>query len=63
MKAVAYLDLLGFSNAVIRDIEEALSMLKSYNNILQISLFESIINPSGNYSADRECKMNCVKQE
>lgn len=29
MKAVAYLDLLGFSNAVIRDIEEALSMLKS----------------------------------
>lgn len=52
MKAVAYLDLLGFSNAVIRDIEEALSMLKSYNNILQISLFESIINPSGNYSAD-----------
>lgn len=52
MKAVAYLDLLGFSNAVIRDTDEALSMLENYNSILQIGLSESIIHPSSNYSAE-----------
>ena len=49
MKAVAYLDLLGFSNTVLRNTEEALSMLQSYNSILYLGIVESKLNPSSGY--------------
>ena len=38
MRAVAYLDLLGFSNTVLRNAEEALAMLNSYNSILHFGI-------------------------
>ena len=49
MKAVAYLDLLGFSNAVLRNSEEALAMLNSYNSILHFGIAESELHPSSGY--------------
>lgn len=49
MKAVAYLDLLGFSNAVLRNAEEALAMLNSYNSILHFGIVESELHPSSGY--------------
>lgn len=49
MKVVAYLDLLGFSNTVLRNTEEALSMLQSYNSILHLGIVESKLHPSSGY--------------
>lgn len=50
MKVIAFLDLLGFSNAVTRDADEALSMLNSYNTIIRTAIVDSQINPSSSYS-------------
>ena len=52
MKAVAYLDLLGFSTAVLRNEEEALSMLNSYNSILHFGMVESELHPSSGYPSE-----------
>lgn len=52
MKVVAFLDLLGFSNAVTRDAEEALSMLHSYNTIIQIAVSDLQRHPSCSYSPE-----------
>lgn len=49
MKAVAFLDLLGFSNTVTRSAEEALSMLHSYNSILHFGIVDSQLHPSSGY--------------
>ena len=49
MRAVAYLDLLGFSNTVLRNAEEALAMLTSYNSILHFGIMESELHPSDGY--------------
>lgn len=49
MKAVAFLDLLGFSNTVTRSAEEALSMLQSYNSILHFGIVDSQLHPSSGY--------------
>lgn len=49
MKAVAFLDLLGFSNAVSSSTSEALTMLQSYNTIIEEKLFERKIHPSYEY--------------
>lgn len=52
MKAIAFLDLLGFSNAVMNDTEEALSMLQSYNSILHQLNLQSQLHPSNDYIED-----------
>ena len=52
MKAIAFLDLLGFSNAVTRNAEEALLMLHSYNTIIRKALTDSKIYPSSGYPLD-----------
>lgn len=49
MKAVAYLDLLGFKDAVMRNADEALLMLQSYNSILHIGIMDSQLHPSEGY--------------
>lgn len=52
MKAVAFLDLLGFSNTVTRSAEDALSMLQSYNSILHFGIIDSSVNPSSSYPSE-----------
>lgn len=52
MKAVAFLDLLGFSNTVSNSADEALSMLESYNSIIHLGILDSKINPSESYSIE-----------
>lgn len=49
MKAVAFLDLLGFSSAVKKDTNEAMAMLQSYNSILHFGLIEKELHPSSGY--------------
>jgi hypothetical protein len=50
-KAVAYIDLLGFSNCVKNNPEEAIMMLTHFNTILSSLNFEREVHPSANYIA------------
>ena len=48
-KAVAYIDLLGFSNCVMNNPEEAIMMLSHFNTILSTLNFEREVHPSAGY--------------
>lgn len=48
-KAVAYIDLLGFSRCVQNNPEEAIMMLSHFNTILSELNFERDVHPSGSY--------------
>lgn len=48
-KAVAYIDLLGFSNCVQNNPDEAVMMLSHFNTILSTLTFERNVHPSSGY--------------
>lgn len=48
-KAVTYIDLLGFSECVRNNPEEAVMMLSHFNTILSQLNFERIVHPSSVY--------------
>lgn len=48
-KAVTYIDLLGFSECVRNNPEEAVMMLSHFNTILSQLNFERIVHPSSGY--------------
>ena len=48
-KLVAYLDVLGFSNAVNQDIDDAISVLTRFNTISSQSIVEDKIHPVSSY--------------
>ena len=48
-KAVAFIDLLGFSSCVQRDVDEAVLMLSYFNSVLQELNFERAAHPSNSY--------------
>ncbi|MBQ9546383.1 MAG: hypothetical protein IJU90_03755 [Bacteroidales bacterium] len=48
-KVVAYLDLLGFSECVQNDLDEAIMMLSHSNTILKILISDRILHPSESY--------------
>ena len=48
-KAVAYIDLLGFSRCVKNNPEEAIMMLTNFNTILNSLSFERVVHPSTGY--------------
>ena len=48
-KVVAYIDLLGFSNCVMNNPEEAIMMLSHFNTILSTLNFEREVHPSEGY--------------
>lgn len=48
-KAVAYLDILGFSNAVTQSIEDAIMCLSSFNTILETKIRDLHTNPLSSY--------------
>jgi len=48
-KAVAFIDLLGFSSCVQRDVDEAVLMLSYFNSVLQELNFERAVHPSKTY--------------
>ena len=47
-KAVVYMDILGFSNAVMSSVEEAILTLSSFNTILHSGIIEKRLHPSTN---------------
>lgn len=49
LKAVAYLDTLGFSQAVLEDIGKAALMLTEFNDIVDSKLKEKVLHPSNIY--------------
>lgn len=48
-KAVAYLDILGFSNAVKQSIDDAIMCLSSFNTILETKIRDLRTNPKSSY--------------
>ena len=51
-KVVAYIDLLGFSNCVKNNSDEAIMMLSNFNTILGELNFERLMHPSAGYVLD-----------